>query len=223
MQLRSEQDAGGTRDRAQSRIGSFVIVPLAVAEIAYVSSGGLRRGEPARFDFERTALQDGSDERPIGTRSHGDAGAGPRRQRRDDSQRERVCVSQPPLIVIEHRSVARITSGFGCNFDDHTYRLTLKNEFKTSGRHMPSLDHPFFALLDENHGHDAPGRLLDIERYKERTKKYGEAAAPYAAIVSHYADVTIYDTTYRKFARQERYEHSVGYQLYQGMNGKACY
>jgi len=50
------------------------------------------------------------------------------------------------------------TSGFVCNFDDHvTGNLVLKNEFEAFGRHIPSLDHPFFALLDKNHRHETQG------------------------------------------------------------------
>ncbi len=52
------------------------------------------------------------------------------------------------------------TSGFVCNFNDHvTGKLILKNEFEAFGRHIFSLDHPFFALLDKNHRHETQCRF----------------------------------------------------------------
>jgi len=57
-----------------------------------------------------------------------------------------------------YRLESATTSGFVCNFDDHvTGNLVLKNEFEAFGRHIPSLDHPFFALLDKNHRHETQG------------------------------------------------------------------
>jgi len=53
---------------------------------------------------------------------------------------------------------ARTTPGFVCNVDDHvTSKLLSKNELEGFGRHVPSFDHPFFALFDKNHRHETEG------------------------------------------------------------------
>ncbi len=63
-------------------------------------------------------------------------------------------------LLVFMRLIVETTSGFVCNFDDHvTGNLILKNEFEAFGRHISSLDHPFFALLDKNHRHEAQGRF----------------------------------------------------------------